>query len=126
MSRYWMRLGALVMVGMGALVGLSARVEADGVPDDLARVPAKAQAVLTVRLADLWGSELGQELRKGLAREIDKPLEEMKKSIGLTPAEIERLTVCVHDLHEARDSVILVRHATKFDVKKILSANPGL
>jgi hypothetical protein len=114
------------MVGLGALAGLGAREDAGGLPDDLARVPAKAQAVFSVRVADLWGSELGQELRKAFGKDLDKPLEEMKKSLALTPADIERVTICMHNLHEVEDSVVLVRHATKFDTKKILSSATGL
>src|SRR5262245_8427420 len=101
MTRYWVRLGALVMVGVGTVLGLGAREEA-GLPDDLARVPARSQGVLCVRVADLWNSELGKDVRKALGKEENHVVAEFKRTFLAAPDQVERLTICSPELIENR------------------------
>jgi prepilin-type processing-associated H-X9-DG protein len=117
MIRYGVRLGALVMVGV---LGLGAREDDGGLPDDLARVPASSQAVLSVRVADLWNSELGKDARKALGKEENHVVAEFKRTFLVPPDQVERLTVCGPELVENRAVVYLTRVTTKLDAKKAL------
>src|SRR5262245_54590557 len=120
MTRYWMRLAALLMAGLGALVGLDARE--DALPDDLARVPAKAQAVLSVRVADLWNGDLSKDFRAALGKEQERMMDDFKRSFGVAPADIERLTILTTDLGDAEHLAIILRVSGKLDRKKVFSA----
>jgi hypothetical protein len=120
MTRYWMRLGALMLVGLGALCGLGAREEAS-LPDDLARIPPAAQAVLTVRVADVWNSDLGKDVRKTLGKDEGHVVAEFKRTFLVAPDEVERLTVCAPELLDDRAVVFLVRVTARLDAKKALA-----
>jgi hypothetical protein len=122
MTRYGMRLGALLMIAVGALVGLGAREDAPSLPDDLARVPPKAQAVLTVRVAELWNGDLGKDFRAALGKEQDRMVDELKRFYGVGPADIERLTVLTTDLGDHEHVALIFRVTGKLDRKKVLSA----
>src|SRR5947209_7862144 len=77
----WWRVGWVLAVLAGALAlgtyqgngGLAARdekrPEGAALPADLARIPADAVLVQSVRLADLWGSPLARPVRQRLAKE---------------------------------------------------------
>src|SRR4051812_39295629 len=52
-------------------------------PADLKAVPRDAFAVICVRLADLWRSEVGKQIRQKEAREVAGAAQEMEQSLGV-------------------------------------------
>src|SRR5687767_1431681 len=121
MTRYGVGLAALVMVG--ALLGLRAREDAPAsLPDDLARVPAKTQAIVTIRVADLWDGDLGKDFRAALGKEQDRMVDDFKRSFGVAPGDIERLTLLTTDLPDPENLTMVLRVAGKLDRKKLLPA----
>jgi hypothetical protein len=67
------RLGWVVLAGLAAaLVGIGgAADEKEKLPADLACVPGEAVGIVSLRPADLWNGELGQEIRKTLGKDVD-------------------------------------------------------
>ncbi|MGL4554893.1 MAG: DUF1559 domain-containing protein [Gemmataceae bacterium] len=114
MTRY-----AMLVAALG--VGLFARDDLPALPDDLARVPATAQAVVTVRVAALWDGGLGRDIRKVFGKDLAKAMTDVKDTVGISPESVERVTFCAFDLTGSEEGVVLVRHATKLDPKKVPS-----
>jgi hypothetical protein len=79
----------LVLLGAGAGFGQG--------PDDLALIPADAQGFAVLRVADLWKTAVVQDLVKAGGKEIRDALTEMEKKLGVTPADLERVTLVVKD-----------------------------
>jgi prepilin-type processing-associated H-X9-DG protein len=119
--RTWCWLAGLVVLA-GGLVLLPGRAEEKAkekaLPADLARVPAKAAALLSVRVADLWASEPGKEVRTGLGKMEKQVAGGLAGALGLEPAEVERLTAVVADF---RSEPVLIVRAKKPVDKKVLA-----
>ncbi|MGL4554892.1 MAG: DUF1559 domain-containing protein [Gemmataceae bacterium] len=116
MARYGM---LLVMAGWACL---AAGEDAGGLPDDLARVPAAAQGVVSVRVADLYGSDLGKELRKAFGKDGEKAIKEFRDHVGVDPADIERMTAFTTDpVSPGMEGLVIVRVLKKLDAPKILA-----
>src|SRR5262245_57932614 len=62
-------------------------------PADLGWVPAEGAALVSLRPADLWKSDLGKAFRAELAKEEKAAAAGFAQEVGLEPAEMERLTV---------------------------------
>jgi hypothetical protein len=97
-----------------------------GAPSDLAMVPANAQGFVSLRVADAWKLDLTQkqirELRdKGLLKDDDDPAKEVEKKTGLTPAEVERVTVVFNDanLSTEKNLWVIVKTVKSYDKKKL-------
>jgi hypothetical protein len=67
--------------------------EAEALPADLDLVPRDAYGFASVRLADLWQSAAGAELRKTLTAQRPDVLKSVEKALGITLADIERGTI---------------------------------
>src|SRR4051794_5350938 len=113
MKRQWLRLATLFVVGVGAWVGLAAREDRETLPDDLARVPAKARGVFSVRVADLWASDLGKEFRKAFGKDLEKTVQHVRDTVGLAPEDIERLTAASTDLLAPETGAVLILRTSK-------------
>jgi hypothetical protein len=90
--RVWPWVAALVVLlllaGGGAAWFFLFRTKA---VTDLDLVPRNAVAVVSVRVADVWDSELGKQARRQLGQFV--PVAQMEQQFGMTPADIERVTV---------------------------------
>ncbi len=87
-------------------------------PADLALVPRDAVGFVSVRVADWWNSELGKQAQALVG--LLGGLEEMKKQTGgLTPADIERVTVVAPE--PTPNAFVLVAANKPFDQQKIVA-----
>ncbi len=90
---------------------------------DVDLIPGDAQGFAMVRVADLWNAELAQ---KGLKEALKSappgtdPLAEMQKEIGLTPPDVERITVVAIDAQQ-KMGWGLATGTKPFDREKLLS-----
>lgn len=86
-------------------------------------VPGDAQGFVSVRVADIWNSPLGQEAQKKMKKSMPgkDPNEEIVKEMGILPADIERLTFVAVD---AQKEVMWIIVATNkpYDKDKILKS----
>jgi hypothetical protein len=128
------RVGAAAAVLAGAMLAalfavespLPARDEtkAAALPADLAKLPADGAFLLSVRVADLWGSELGKPVRQKLAKDLGEPVRQFEKYFGLPPGQVERLTVALLDPPPSREEpLIFVRTAKAYDKDKVIAAD---
>src|SRR5437016_4258144 len=103
-------LGAVLVLSWAACSGPGLagqeKVKPGNVTDDLKLVPADTSVFFTVRVADLFGSDLGKSLLPVFGKMPDwQDVEGTAKTFGLRPADIERLTV----LPSNRGLVVIVR-----------------
>jgi hypothetical protein len=105
-------------------------------PSDLALVPPDALAMVHVRVADLWQSEIGKAVRQFAPEEMFDGLRELEKLTGTRLDEMDRLTVVVvarsdlYGWHKGdRDSdpgpVLIVRTLRPYTREKVLEAVLG-
>jgi hypothetical protein len=111
-------LGVLAAIGQGPRAEEKAATEA--LPPDLARVPVKAFALLSIRAADVWTSPLGKSLRGKLGKVIEAPVKEAQGKTGLSPADLERVTLVLMD-HRARRPLIFFATTKALDPKKVFA-----
>jgi hypothetical protein len=62
--------------------------------DPLARVPPSASVFAHLRVADVWNSPIGQEVRKAAGKDLEKPLGEFQKEVGLPIDHVDTATFC--------------------------------
>jgi hypothetical protein len=108
--------GAFVLTFAGCPVGGEQDKQAKQ-PADLAWVPAEGAALLSVRPADLWKSDLGKAFLSKLAKEEKTLAAGIGQEVGLAPVEMERLTVVFPDLKAP--SLIFVRSAGALEKEKL-------
>ncbi len=136
MKRSWWRVTALAVLLAGlAAIGWQAAGGAaedtpgtDALPPDLARVPAKALALFSVRAADVWSGALAKGWRDKVGKELAEMVKETETKTGLTPDDIERITMVLVRTPETPDDHPLLFFATTkaFDKKKVFGfAVPG-
>lgn len=118
MNRSSMSLTALSLLGLTALLTLQARE--DAAPDDLARVPATSQLMVTVRVSDVWKSELGKDLRKLFAKPLEKVMQELKE-VKIEVEDIDRATIVMGELGPRAEPVVLLRASKKVDAKALIA-----
>jgi hypothetical protein len=128
-SFWWKTTLALVAATAGVGAPSSARGEARDaktpakatLPSDLARVPADAAGFVSLRPADVWFSDLGKNLRKRLGKDLEPMTREFKRTLGLTLADIERVTLVLGA--ESPDPMMAVMRTRKpYDRKAVLAA----
>jgi hypothetical protein len=92
--------------------------------EDLALVPADAQMVMIVRVAEMWKSDLVKEITKLFPATPDNPLTQLEKEIGLLPADIERVTLLVDSVidNKRQKEAIIVLTNKRIDEKKVLES----
>jgi prepilin-type processing-associated H-X9-DG protein len=123
--------GGLLLAGWDGAGGLSARdgakpADKEALPPDLARVPPDAVALVSSRLADLWDSDGGREVRRKYAKEMDKGVREFEKDMGVTPAQVERLTMVLEGVQGGGEPLLTLATAKPYDRAKVLGAlGPG-
>jgi hypothetical protein len=89
----WLALASWALVGTGGCSGPVAEKEDEkvaGAPD-LTLVPGDALGLVSVRVADLWNSDVGKVTQKVL-NTFGNPLAQLEKEVGITLADIERIT----------------------------------
>ena len=96
-------------------------------PTDLAEIPSDALYAASVRIADLWSSDFVAPVREKYKNELDLVLNEFKKRYGLSPEQIERLTVVVLDPPPVGgESLFFARTVEAYDLAKILAIGKNL
>jgi hypothetical protein len=80
---------ATLMAAM--LVGVTAKPVC-AADDPLSRVPPSAGLFAHLRVAEIWNSPLGKEIRKGAGKKLDKALAELQKEIGISIDNIDTAT----------------------------------
>jgi hypothetical protein len=125
-------LAALLLAGTGLGVWWFL---GSGTPSDLAFVPADAAGFTSVRLADLWNTDLAKKLREQ-APQANIQVEQMQKEAGLAPTDIERVTVVLASVPDlggpnaqpinGGDSFWAIMLTSKpYDRKKMLEKEPN-
>ena len=92
---------------------------AEALPADLDLVPRDAYGFASVRLADLWQSAAGAELRKTLTAQRPDLLKSVEKALGITLADIERGTIVGKG--PKLDSVGILASTKPLDRAKVLA-----
>ncbi len=93
-----------------------------GEPVELRLVPRDGAFFATVRLADVWNSEVAKPFRPLVQLQAGKALQDFEKSLGLTLGDIERLSVVVPSAEEGEPKWVVVATALKpFDRGKIIA-----
>ncbi|HLJ93709.1 MAG TPA: DUF1559 domain-containing protein [Gemmataceae bacterium] len=87
---------------------------------DLERVPADAALLISVRVAELWNSEPIKAMRQQQGRELAEGAKAFEKEIGVTPGDMERVSIVMSDFH-ALVPLIFVTTVQPFDRAKIMS-----
>src|SRR5262245_30614272 len=93
-------LSALVKESPVSAQGQANTPAASALPPDLALVPPDAFGFVHVRVADLFNSVVGQKVRQQMAKELAPVNQECKKRLGVTPEEIDRLTLMMRSPKE--------------------------
>jgi hypothetical protein len=128
------RVGAVAAVLAGAMLAalftienaLPAREEAKAaaLPADLAKIPTDGAFLLSVRVVDVWNSELGKPVREKLAKDLGEPVREFEKFFGLSLEQIERLTIALIEPPPSREEPLLFVYTTKaYDKNKVIPAD---
>ena len=86
-------LGAAFLASAGGGLGLTAdeapRPDARAaLPADLKAVPRDALSMVCVRLADLWRSEVGKQIREKEPKEVAGAAKELEKLFGVTAEQV--------------------------------------
>jgi Protein of unknown function (DUF1559) len=90
-------------------------------PADLERVPGNAVFFLSIRVGDLTASEMGKAVLQAGQKEKVDVLKEVEKVVGVSPAEIERLTLVLG--HDGREDETMIVHTSKpYDRNKVREA----
>ncbi|HWG41818.1 MAG TPA: DUF1559 domain-containing protein [Gemmataceae bacterium] len=94
---------------------LPAREEAKpaALPSDLAKVPSDGFFLLSVRIADLWDSELAKPVHQKLAKDLKEGGREFEKRFGLPLEHVERLTIVIVDPPTSPSEPLFVVRTTK-------------
>jgi hypothetical protein len=112
-----------VLMGQGGLA--EEKKSDDSLPPDLARISGKVAALQSVRVADLWSSPFGKSVRSRLDKGALGLLETIEKSTGLSPADVERVTLVLPTLRAA-EPMIFFATTRDFDRAKVFKvAVPG-
>jgi hypothetical protein len=116
--------------GLALLLGVAVLVAAKDeptktLPTDLALVPGDAFAFFTIRVADLWQDEGTKHLRTEFAKNYPDEYKAVEKSVGVPPADIERLTFAITKTPGPGDDgpvfAILVTTTKPYDKAKLLA-----
>lgn len=89
---------------------------------DLRLVPADALGFVSVRVADLWNSDPVKQVRSQLPPDMLQPVKEFEKNVGLSPADVERITVVLlAPPNEIETPLVMVVTAKPYDAAKLRS-----
>jgi hypothetical protein len=94
---------------------------ANALPPELDRVPRDAAFVLSVRVAEFWGSDEARPLREVMAKQ-GEILRDLEQATGLGPADVERLTLIVPTVERGGPTTpaVLVTTGKAYDRTTIL------
>jgi hypothetical protein len=118
--------GVLLVLGVGGgLAGWWFFFRDSGADLDL--VPANAQVVVSIRVADVWKTDAVQDAFRRIKDQTGKdPIDSMRDETGLEPADIERLTVVAEDVSGDKDRVwVIVLTRKAYDKEKLLGKLSG-
>jgi hypothetical protein len=122
----WVGIAAGVLLLVGGGIGAWLMFRGGSSSADLALVPANAQLFVSVRLGDLWETNLVKDVMNQLPKEAKDELSQTEKKVGLTAADIERVTFVGQDI-EKKSMWIIVATKNGYDQKKILELmGPGV
>src|SRR5262249_13547209 len=81
-------------------------------------VPGDAQGFVSVRVADLWNTDLAKQTLAKVKKEgsYPDPVEEMEKKTGLKPTDIERGTLVFQD---TENMWVVIETVAAYDQEKV-------
>jgi len=130
--RTWAGMGAVITLAAGLLTagrpGEASLASADKEPPPAAAsgglgyVPADAAAFVTARVSELWRRPEVKAFRQKMEKDDPKRIEEMFKGLGLTPDQIDRLTLVKASFQTPQFELALVSASAPVDRKKVLAA----
>jgi hypothetical protein len=102
---------------------LRAREEAKpaALPADLAAIPSDGALVLSVRVADLLGSEFGKPVRVKLARELQDGDRSFQRAFGVSLEHVERLSMVFLDF-PPREPLLFLHTTQPYEPGKTILA----
>jgi hypothetical protein len=107
----------LLMVGSPLPARDDTRREA--LPADLAKIPSDGMFLLSVRVADLWGSAFGKPIREKLGKDFGESIREFETFFGLSLDQVERLTLVAVEVGGPGEPLIFVRTKEVYDKDKV-------
>jgi hypothetical protein len=113
----------LMMVGGGVALFMFGLGGGSANAPDLILVPTEAQAVVSVRLADLWNSPLVKDQLKQAG--VEQMVSKYQDEFGLAPGDIERVTFVAMDVKtngQPPTGFAIVQTSKTIDKDKILAA----
>ncbi len=122
-------LGVLLLTLLRVENSLPARDKAKvpALPSDLVKVPSDSAFLLSVRVADLWGSDLVQPIRRKLAKDIGEASGAFEKNFGLPLQQVERWTmVSVSPPAGPAEPLMFVHTTQAYDRAKVLAAHKNV
>jgi len=120
-------IGAILLLGPRDGSGVAAKDEPapkTDLPADLALVPPEAFGFISIRVAEIWNHEGTKEARTRLAKDEPDVFQQLEKGLGVSPADVERLTFVMPRAPGPNDNgpavAILVTTTKPYDRKKLL------
>jgi hypothetical protein len=112
---------ACLCVAALVAVFLMARDDKAELPDDLARVSAKSDLVVSVRVSKLWEGELAKAIRAVRSDFFAWQVRAFREQDDLSPGEVERATLALNAAGpDGRGDLQMVVAAKKLDPKTVL------
>jgi hypothetical protein len=118
-------LAALLAAGLAWLGAEEKKVKekpAAALPADLARLPPHDALFVSLRPADLWTSELGKGFRKRLGKDLTQVTNEFERLLGLSPDQIERLSLVLGGSEGRQPHLLAVRTLEPYKRDRVLNA----
>jgi prepilin-type processing-associated H-X9-DG protein len=114
---------AVLAAALAWWVGASAEdtKPAKDLPPELARVPRNVMMVMSFRTREIWEHDVGKGLRKALKEETAEAIKEIDRVIGLSPGDVERVTLALLDPGQS-PPIVFVTTAKPYDQKKVIKA----
>jgi len=90
---------------------------------ELDLIPRDAGMFVSIRVADLWQTDIAQPLRDLFAKERPEALAELEKQISLRPEQVERITILFPTVGPEMDApLILITTIKPYNREKLLTA----
>lgn len=105
----------LVLILASWPAGQRLAAEDNALLSDLALVPSRGGAFVSIRVSDLAASKPGKELLTQLHKEANSVAADLQKELGVPLADIERLTILP-------PGVLVIRTADAYEREKLLDA----
>ncbi len=111
-------------ITLAVLACFAAPERARAADDPLAYVPSSASVLMHLRLGDVWNSTIAQEILKSAGKDLDRPLAEFKKEVGIPLETVDTATFLYPNMPQGpgdeRTFVVIVTTKKPYDRDAIL------